>query len=160
MFEYSDKFYNTFCKKAQSKNGMWEQRFFVDGRIAPCWGYQIDETASVIYGVYEHFKYTNNEKVLKENLKMCEKAIEFLIKYIKNLFNIEDEDLVKKEILLKINQRDETFKHVSYDIWEMNEGIHLYSLCAIYASFNAMNNIYDIIEHEYKSNRIKLEKIV
>ena len=28
--------------------------------------------------------------------------------------------------------------HVSYDLWEMNEGIHLYSLSAVYAAFKAM----------------------
>ncbi len=49
MEKETDKFYKVFCKKTQSKSGMWEQRFFTDGTLAPCWGYQIDETASVIY---------------------------------------------------------------------------------------------------------------
>ena len=48
MQKESEKFYKNFCKITQSKNGMWEQRFFTDGKLAPCWGYQIDETASVI----------------------------------------------------------------------------------------------------------------
>ncbi len=54
-----------FVKKTQSKNGMWEQRFFTDGRLAPCWGYQIDETASVVYGVYEHYKIKKRRKIFK-----------------------------------------------------------------------------------------------
>ena len=33
-----EKFYKNFCKNTQSRNGMWEQRFFTDGRLAPCWG--------------------------------------------------------------------------------------------------------------------------
>lgn len=49
MEKDTEKFYKVFCKKTQSKTGMWEQRFFTDGTLAPCWGYQIDETASVIY---------------------------------------------------------------------------------------------------------------
>lgn len=49
MEKDTEKFYKVFCKNTQSKNGMWEQRFFTDGMLAPCWGYQIDETASVIY---------------------------------------------------------------------------------------------------------------
>ena len=61
MEKDADRFYRNFCKKTQSKNGMWEQRFFTDGKLAPCWGYQVDETASVIYGVYEHYKYTNQK---------------------------------------------------------------------------------------------------
>ncbi len=37
---------------------MWEQRFYTDCKLAPSWGYQVDETASVIYGVYEHYLAT------------------------------------------------------------------------------------------------------
>ena len=54
MQDISEKFYLKFCKDTQSKNGMWEQRFYTNGNLAPCWGYQIDETASVIYGINEH----------------------------------------------------------------------------------------------------------
>lgn len=49
MEKETEKFYKVFCKMTQSKNGMWEQRFFTDGTLAPCWGYQIDETAGVIF---------------------------------------------------------------------------------------------------------------
>ena len=48
MEKETEKFYKSFCKKTQSKNGMWEQRFFTDGKLAPSWGYQVDETASVV----------------------------------------------------------------------------------------------------------------
>ena len=86
MQKEAEKFYSVFCKKTQSKNGMWEQRFYTDGRLAPCWGYQIDETASVVYGVYNHYLYSKNEKFLKENLQMCEKAVDFLKRYVKDIF--------------------------------------------------------------------------
>ena len=58
MDKETEKFYKIFCKKTQSKNGMWEQRFYTDCKLAPAWGYQVDETASVIYGVYEHYLVT------------------------------------------------------------------------------------------------------
>ena len=45
MTKEVEKFYKIFCKNTQSQNGMWEQRFYTDGNLAPCWGYQIDETA-------------------------------------------------------------------------------------------------------------------
>ena len=38
MKEETTKFYSKFCKETQSKSGMWEQRFYTDGRLAPCWG--------------------------------------------------------------------------------------------------------------------------
>lgn len=144
MKKETEKFYKVFCKKTQSRNGMWEQRFFTDGKLAPCWGYQIDETASVIYGVYEHYKYSKSEQFLKDTLQMCEKATDFLKRYI-------------KDILEHTNKY-----HVSYDIWEMCEGIHLYSLASIYSAFNCMVNIYSILGKnisDFENNRLKDEKV-
>ena len=86
MNSEASKFYNVFCKMTQSKNGMWEQRFYTDGKLAPSWGYQVDETASVVYGVYTHYEYTKDEDFLKNNLQVCEKAITFLKKYVNDLF--------------------------------------------------------------------------
>ena len=144
MTDETEKFYKVFCKKTQSKNGMWEQRFFSDGRLAPCWGYQIDETASVVYGIYEHYKYTKDFKFLKDTLPMCEKAIDFLKRYVKDLLG-------------------NTHKyHVSYDLWEMHEGIHLYSLASIYSAFDSMLEIYKILGKnvsDFENNRLKDEKI-
>ncbi len=164
MEKETEKFYKTFCKKTQSKNGMWEQRFYTNGKLAPCWGYQIDETASVIYGIYEHFKYTNSEKFLKENLQMCEKAINFLIKYVQDWLKIElpgKKDIVKEELDRMYNPNNEHRIPISYDLWEMNEGIHLYSLASIYAAFINMINIYDKLSEKNTeiTNRLKEEKI-
>ena len=162
MEKETEKFYKIFCKNTQSKDGMWEQRFYTDGRLAPCWGYQIDETASVIFGIYEHYVKTKENKFLQDNLKMCEKAMHFLERYINELFNIQEEkDLVKKEI-------EETYKSrmvkipVSYDLWEMHEGTHLYSLASIYAAYTAMLKIYEEIElvKDASNNRLKQENIL
>ena len=169
MEKETEKFYKVFCKKTQSKNGMWEQRFFTDGRLAPCWGYQIDETASVVYGVYEHYKVTKSEKFLKDNLRMCEKAIDFLKKYIADWIGVdgideEKRDVVKDEIEeeTKLRTGREHKYHVSYDLWEMNEGVHLYSLASIYAAFDSILGIYRALGKnvsEFENNRLKEEKI-
>lgn len=136
-----EKFYKSFCKNTQSRNGMWEQRFFTDGRLAPCWGYQIDETASVIVGVYNHYKVIEDKKFLKDNLKMCEKAIKFLKKYVEDIFQ-------------------ETNKcGISYDLWEEYEGVNLYAVSSIFASFNAMIKIYEELKEEFTKNRVKQENV-
>ena len=169
MEKETEKFYKVFCKKTQSKNGMWEQRFYTDGSLAPCWGYQIDETASVVYGVYEHYKVTKSEKFLKDNLQMCEKAIDFLKKYLKDWTGIEGIDEQKRDVV-KDEIEEDTLKrtgklhkyHVSYDIWEMCEGIHLYSLASIYAAFDSILNIYRVLGKnvsDFENNRLKEEKI-
>ena len=162
MYKDADNFYNIFLRKTQSKNGMWEQRFYTDGRLAPCWGYQIDETASVIAGLYQHFKikeFRLKERDIdffKDNLIMCENAIEFLKNYIDNLLNDKgmEENLQTKYSYL---DRSQIYKHVSYDLWEMNEGIHLYSLSAIYAAFDAMGKIYAELQKSIKKFKIPKE---
>ena len=137
MENITEKFYKNFCKNTQSKSGMWEQRFFTDGRLAPSWGYQIDETASVVYGVYQHYLYTKDIKFLKDTLKMCEKAVEYLKKYM-------DDILEQKYQMPK-----------SYDIWEENEGIHAYSLTSIFAAFTSMIKINETIIPIFENNRKK-----
>lgn len=163
MQKETEKFYKNFCQKTQSKNGMWEQRFYTDGKLAPSWGYQIDETASVVYGVYEHYKISKSEKFLKDNLKMCEKATEFLKKYTKDWLYLEDieKDIVKEEIE-KERKNGEHKYHISYDLWEMCEGIHLYSLSSIYSAFESMKQMYNILGKNisgFDNNRLKEEKI-
>ncbi len=161
MYKDADNFYNVFLRKTQSQNGMWEQRFYTDGRLAPCWGYQVDETASVIAGLYQHFKikeFRLKERdidFLKNNLLMCENAIEFLKNYMDNLLNDKEveENLQTKYSYL---DRSQIYKHVSYDLWEMNEGVHLYSLSAIYSAFDAMEKIY--LELQKSSKKFKVPK--
>lgn len=135
-----EKFYKSFCANSQSKNGMWEQRFYTDGNLAPAWGYQIDETASVVYGVYDYYLYKKEVKFLKDNLKMCEKAINYLEKYADNVLQGN-----------KIQP--------SYDIWEECEDIHTYSLATIFSAFQAMIEIYELVKPLYEENRLKLEQI-
>ena len=141
MQDANDKFYKKFCKMTQSRNGMWEQRFFTDGRLAPCWGYQVDETASVVFGVYRHYLVTKDKKFLKDTLKMCENAIKFLEKYVDDVLNEKNK------------------MHVSYDLWEEHEGISLYSMSAIFGAYSAMIEINSIVKDLFTSNRLKLEQI-
>lgn len=167
MDKDTEKFYKVFCKKTQSKNGMWEQRFFTDGKPAPCWGYQVDETASVVYGVFEHYKYTKSIKFLKDNLQMCEKATDFLKRYVEDWLeiNVKDDrekDIVKEQIENEMGSSKGHKYHISYDLWEMNEGIHLYSLASIYSAFDSMINIYENLgknTSDFDNNRLKEEKI-
>lgn len=162
MEKETERFYKNFCKNTQSDSGMWEQRFYTDGKLAPCWGYQIDETASVVYGIYDHYEKTKNEKFLKDTLKMCEKAVHFLEKYVAQVMNIKEEkDLVKKELEEEYKDKLEKIP-VSYDLWEMHEGISLYSIASIFGAYQAMLKIYDIVleaDKENVNNRLKQEKI-
>ena len=128
MSDIAEKFYSIFCKMTQNKNGRWEQRFYTDGRLAPSWGYQIDETASVVFGAYAHYKSCKDVEFLRNNLEMLEKGINYLKLYVN--------DLLDKESKIE----------VSYDLWEMYEGETLYSVSSIYAAFSAMIKIYGLLD--------------
>jgi len=141
MNDITENFYKKFCKMTQSRSGGWEQRFYTDGRLAPSWGYQIDETASVIYGVYQHYLIKKDKNFLKDTLKMCENAVKFIEKYLDDVLNDKN----------KIQE--------SYDLWEENEGISLYSMSAIYASYIAKLDINKEVKELYSQNRLKIEQL-
>ena len=156
--KYTELFYEVFLKKTQSKNGMWEQRFYTDGRLAPCWGYQIDETAAVVWGAYEHFKTIRkrtgrkDKRFLKTNIEMLERAMHFIENYTAYILgdeNQKDKTRIKLEKNYIYNDKDEIYKNNSYDLWEENEGVHLYSLSAIYAAYDSMIKIYDEMRNEF-----------
>ena len=63
---------------------------------------------------------------------MCENATKYLKKYVQNV----------------LDEKEEEYK--SYDLWEENEGIHSYSLAAIFSSFDIMLKIYEIVKPEFK----------
>ncbi len=149
MHEETTKFYTEFAKNTQSKNGMWEQRFYTDERLAPCWGYQIDETASIVYGVYEHYKVIKSKKFLMDTYDMCKRAVEFLKRYINYIER--EEKTENKDIFENVE---------SYELWEMHQGIHLYSLAAIYSAFKAMGKIYAQLQqdNEYENEILNLKQ--
>ena len=84
-----------------------------------------------------------------------------MFKYIENIIQIEEKDIVKKEILEKNRDNFKIEKQLSYDLWEMNEGIHLYSLCSIISAFDAMVEIQNVINSNKNTiNRLKDEQVL
>ena len=94
---------------------------------------------------------------------MLEKALKFLKNYMDYILgNEETEDIVRMELEKEYNykDRDQIYKHPSYDLWENTEGIHLYSLSAIYCAFDSMIKIYDEVNELYDKNRLKQDDII
>ena len=72
---------------------------------------------------------------------MLEKAVKFLDNYLQDI------------------KKDVPKMQVSYDLWEMHEGISTYSVAAIYSAFDAMLKIYSELEGEITENRLKQENL-
>lgn len=172
MHEEITKFYTNFAKITQGEDGMWEQRYYTDGRVAPCWGYQIDETASIVYGVWQHYKVIGSKEFLKNCLPMCKKAVEYLKGYIRNIVNlksierkenlsiaeeVEKEKAKEQGILYKGEgyRKPVYLSEESFDLWEDNQGVFLYSLSAIYSAINSMILIIkELYTETYRSKSV------
>jgi oligosaccharide amylase len=109
------KFYR-WAMKAQNSNGAWEQRHYLDGTLAPNWGLQIDETGSIIWGMWQHYLLHREEPVLQEFWPAICKGTEFLIGFMDEVTGLPKP---------------------SMDLWEERYGEHTYSAVAVWAGISA-----------------------
>lgn len=116
MNDLAEKFFTVWAKNTQLSNGSWQQRYFLDGKLAPGWGIQIDEIASLIYGVKEHYCYNRKYSFLEEMWDTVKKGLDFLIN------NIDEETGLPR---------------VSYDLWEERLGEHAYSAASVVGALRA-----------------------
>lgn len=130
MHESVEKFYTIWAKKAQLDNGLFEQRYYVNGELAPSWGIQIDETAAMLIGINKFGK--------------CRKLEETIYKATEALLNFLNEDFLPQP---------------SYDLWEERKGVHLYSSVSIYEALKAGKDMLNKINrNKYKTMITKIEK--
>jgi glucoamylase len=122
-----DLVYNFYCwaAKTQEDDGSWAQRYYIDGNLAPSWGMQIDETGTLIWGMFQHFLETGDKAFLKSMWYNIEKGVEFLVDFI---------------------DKDMGLPKPSYDLWEERFGVHTYSCVAVYAGIRSGADIAEILE--------------
>ncbi|MFC4779292.1 glycoside hydrolase family 15 protein [Paenibacillus sp. GCM10023252] len=115
LSELSDRFYD-WTLTAQSPDGSWQQRHYHDGSLAPSWGLQIDEGASIIWGMWEHY-YERNDRAFAERVwPAVERGAVYLAAYL------------DEETGLPLP---------SNDLWEEREAEHTYSAAAVYGGMTA-----------------------
>lgn len=112
MTELVDKFYNVWAEKTQLTNGLFEQRYYSNGELAPSWGIQIDETASIIIGIGK--------------LKDSKKYKDVVSKAVFGLISFLNHDFISKPC---------------FDLWEERKGSHLYSTASIYEALKVARRI-------------------
>lgn len=139
MDDLLNNFYNNWARKAQLSSGLFEQRYYSNGDLAPCWGLQIDETAAILIGASRHVNYLFLE--------------DLIINATVALMNFIDEKGLSKSC---------------FDLWEERKGIHFYSTASIYealkASYEMIKMIDDIKYYSFleriKNSISKLEKAI
>lgn len=115
MKDAARRFYR-WTIKAQNSNGAWEQRHYLDGTIAPNWGLQIDETGSIIWGMWQHYLMNKEEEALQEFWPSISLAAECLVGFINEQTGLP---------------------FSSMDLWEERSGEHTYSAVAVWAGLSA-----------------------
>ncbi len=112
MDDMVNKFYSVWADKTQLPSGLFEQRYYSNGNLAPSWGIQIDETASMIIGIDELPNKNDYASIVKN-------AAEGMISFL-----------------------DDTFiSRPCYDLWEERKDVHLYSNASIYKGFECARNV-------------------
>lgn len=131
MDELLNKFYNTWAQKAQLSSGLFEQRYYSNGELAPSWGLQIDETAAILIGFSKHVNYLFSEELI---LKATVALVNF----------VDDRGLSKP----------------CYDLWEERKGVHLYSTASIYTALKAAHEMLKMIDKDkYASLLERLDNV-
>lgn len=132
LYDELDKFYSRFAIKAQLDNGLFEQRYYSNGELAPSWGLQIDETASVLIGL--------------SNSYMKSFTHDLILKATTALANFIDERGLSKPC---------------YDLWEERKGVHLYSTASIYEGLKkGREMLKDFNTNEYSNLINKIDMLL
>lgn len=118
------KFYE-WCFLTQTENGSWYQRYYLDGNLAPSWGLQIDETGSILWGIWEHYSVTKDIVFLEISWQYVKKAADFLVDFIDDKTGLPE---------------------LSYDLWEERVAEHAYSSAAVYGGLIASSKIAEVLK--------------
>jgi oligosaccharide amylase len=114
--EMGKKFYR-WAMRVQDADGSWDHRHYMNGDLAPAWGYQADEPASILWGMWQHYLISKDEDFLQECWPSMEKGADRLLETI---------------------DPDTNFPLPSMDLWEERFGQHTYSSAAVAAALLAV----------------------
>ncbi|WP_276357473.1 glycoside hydrolase family 15 protein [Cohnella caldifontis] len=115
----STRFYE-WTLTAQDEDGAWQQRHYHDGRLAPSWGLQIDEGASILWGMLQHYRALPDAGGKERFLRAAWPAVR------------KGADYLTREI-----DASNGLPNASRDLWEERFGQHTYSSAAVYAGLKA-----------------------
>ena len=113
--ELTDAFYD-WTLSAQSADGSWQQRHYHDGQLAPSWGLQIDEGASILWGMWQHYIVNEDLEFANRVWPAVFKGAQFLESFIDPATGLPKP---------------------SVDLWEEREASHTYSSAAVYGGLTA-----------------------
>jgi glucoamylase len=121
--EETEKFYK-WCQRAQEKEGGLYQRYYIEAKLrGPCWSSQIDEIATVIWGIGKHFDLTRDYGFLESMWSTTKLAANFICDCID----------------------PKTYFIESVGLWEERFGSHTYSNAAVCSALKTSAKIAELL---------------
>ena len=102
--------------RAQSDDGLYEQRHWSDGRVAPTWGLQLDETGAVLHAIGEAARVLGDATIVERCWPTVVRAA---------------------DALAALLDPDTGLPPASLDAWEERVGVHTYTVAATIAGLEA-----------------------
>ncbi|MFC4601442.1 glycoside hydrolase family 15 protein [Cohnella hongkongensis] len=115
LTDASRRFYE-WTLRAQEADGSWQQRHYHDGSLAPSWGLQIDEGASILWGMWQHYETTRDEGFARTVWPAVRQGAEYLVSFL---------------------DPETGLPSPSIDLWEERNGEHTYSAAAVCGGIRA-----------------------
>jgi GH15 family glucan-1,4-alpha-glucosidase len=100
---------------AQEESGVWLQRHWTDGTLAPTWCEQLDETGSVLFAYEAAWRRLGDEALDEELWPSARRAADYLLTTI----------------------ADQGIPCATADLWEERDGCHAYTAAATAAGLDA-----------------------
>ena len=103
--------------RTQTPEGLWLQRHWTDGALAPSWSlHQIDETGAALFTYEAAWRELRDEELDRELWPSARRAGELLVSFL---------------------DAESGLPKASVDLWEQHEGQHSYSAAAVAAGLGA-----------------------
>jgi GH15 family glucan-1,4-alpha-glucosidase len=135
-----------FCRKVISDEGYYLHKFLPDGSFGSSWHpwikdgkpqlpIQEDETALVVYALYEHYKKSHDLEFLETMFgPLVEKSADFMITY---------------------RDAETKLPLPSYDLWERKRGTSTFTSCTVYGALIAAAELSKILGKEKHEARYR-----
>jgi glucoamylase len=118
--DHARSFYD-WALRVQSEAGVWYQRYYVNGQLAPTWGLvQFDETGAIVWSICRHIRFTGDtaygHKVFPQLVRACD--------YMQAKLDPET-----------------GLAPLTKDIWEERDGISTYACASTWAGFQELSKL-------------------
>ena len=133
--DQAERFY-LWCRAAQDRSGVLHQRYFSSPELigpawGPAWGEEIDETASVLWGMVEHLRLTRDRGFLSAVWPFISQAAWYLVS------SVDHSGKVK----------------ATMNLWEEKPSRHIYSAVTVAAGLKAASDAANEMSYASEARR-------